>query len=304
LAPSQTVWAFAGGVAILPCSYNGNNGDDLPAVEWSKEGLQPHIVLLYRDGCETHGMKNPAFEYRTSLIMEELKNGDISLRISNVQLSDAGTYQCKKLGKNAPKDIPTVQLVVASPAEFTSRRPTRPGLRRFSYQVQQNFDNLSVTNWTRNLTSNVTTFQHLFIFVISVGWMRSCTPSSAITSVVTILLLLAICAPAAIVWMKFRKPVADHKSQPHEKEAMINQPNNSSPQPSPTVDHPDQPTLVSSNSDSSLSISHPNDEEPSGFSAPDDFRRSKRRSLVLPSSVQLHRQRNSSEDSEYLVQTN
>ncbi|TKS93208.1 hypothetical protein D9C73_026805 [Collichthys lucidus] len=52
--PPETVWAFAGGDAILPCSFNINDRDDFPTVEWSKEGLQPNVVFLYRDGWPDH----------------------------------------------------------------------------------------------------------------------------------------------------------------------------------------------------------------------------------------------------------
>uniref|UniRef100_UPI0037E727AD putative selection and upkeep of intraepithelial T-cells protein 1 homolog isoform X1 n=1 Tax=Semicossyphus pulcher TaxID=241346 RepID=UPI0037E727AD len=116
-APPETVQAFAGGDVILPCSFPVTASGDFPTVEWSKEGLQPNVVFLFRDGCETYEMKNPAFEYRTSLIPRELKNRNISLRISDVQLSDAGTYRCMRVWRNAPRDITTVKLVVGAVSE-------------------------------------------------------------------------------------------------------------------------------------------------------------------------------------------
>ncbi|KAI3375643.1 hypothetical protein L3Q82_003951 [Scortum barcoo] len=89
---SLKIQAFAGETAVLPCSISLQN--DNPTVEWSKEGLKPDTAFLYRDGCETYEIKNPAFRFRTNLFLEEMKNGNISLRISNLQLSDAGTYIC------------------------------------------------------------------------------------------------------------------------------------------------------------------------------------------------------------------
>ncbi|XP_054864036.1 butyrophilin subfamily 3 member A1-like isoform X2 [Amphiprion ocellaris] len=62
-------------------------------------------------------MKNPSFEYRTSLIARELKNGNVSLRISDVQLSDAGKYQCMRLWKDSPWEVTTVELVVVAVSE-------------------------------------------------------------------------------------------------------------------------------------------------------------------------------------------
>lgn len=94
--PPETVLALAGGDVVLPCSFNINANSKFPAVEWSKNGLSNYI-LLYRDGCEDHFMKNTNFLFRSSLIMSELKMGNVSLRISSVRLSDAGTFQCRKL---------------------------------------------------------------------------------------------------------------------------------------------------------------------------------------------------------------
>uniref|UniRef100_A0A8P4G4Y5 Ig-like domain-containing protein n=1 Tax=Dicentrarchus labrax TaxID=13489 RepID=A0A8P4G4Y5_DICLA len=116
-SPPETVLAFAGEAVILPCSFSPTASDDFPTVEWSKEDLQPNVVFLYRDGCETYEMKNPLFQYRTSFIPKELKNRNISLRISNVQLTDAGIYQCMRLWKNGHRDITTVELVVGTSSQ-------------------------------------------------------------------------------------------------------------------------------------------------------------------------------------------
>uniref|UniRef100_A0A3B4VQN2 Ig-like domain-containing protein n=1 Tax=Seriola dumerili TaxID=41447 RepID=A0A3B4VQN2_SERDU len=113
----EKVLAFAGRDVTLTCTFNITDSGDLPTVEWSKDDLEPNVIFLYRDGCETHEMKNPDFEYRTSFVMKNLKHGDISLRISNVRLSDAGRYQCMRLWKNAPKDITKVELNVVSMSE-------------------------------------------------------------------------------------------------------------------------------------------------------------------------------------------
>ncbi|XP_014877681.1 butyrophilin subfamily 1 member A1-like [Poecilia latipinna] len=100
--------------AILPCSLKTSGSDDLPTVEWSKEGLKPNVVFLYRNGFETFEMKNQGFEFRTSLFMREVKNGNVSLRISNLKPSDAGIYQCLIIRRNGSREATDVQLVVAA----------------------------------------------------------------------------------------------------------------------------------------------------------------------------------------------
>ncbi|XP_054876188.1 butyrophilin subfamily 1 member A1-like [Poeciliopsis prolifica] len=84
--------------------------------KWWK-GSKPVIVFLYRDGCETFGMKDPDFEYRTNLILKRLQNGNYSLRISKLKLSDSGTYQCLVIQKNGTKEQTRVELVVDSWSE-------------------------------------------------------------------------------------------------------------------------------------------------------------------------------------------
>ncbi|MEQ2300687.1 hypothetical protein AMECASPLE_028308, partial [Ameca splendens] len=113
---AKQVVAYAGGNVILPCS-SISASDDIPTVEWSKEGLNPNVVYLYRDGCETFEMKNPDFEYRTNLVMREVKNGKVSLRISSVKPLDAGTYQCLRLWKNGIRETTKVELVVVATSD-------------------------------------------------------------------------------------------------------------------------------------------------------------------------------------------
>ncbi|MEQ2243431.1 hypothetical protein ILYODFUR_007024 [Ilyodon furcidens] len=120
-AQSKQVDAIDGGNIILPCMLKTPASKDIQTVEWSKvvEGQKPAIVFLYRHGCETFAMKDPDFEYRSSLIMRELQNGNFSLRISNVKLSDTGTYQCLMIQNNGTKEETKVELVVASLSDPT-----------------------------------------------------------------------------------------------------------------------------------------------------------------------------------------
>ncbi|XP_056225973.1 selection and upkeep of intraepithelial T-cells protein 1-like [Seriola aureovittata] len=110
--------AYAGDTVILPCQIPVRG--DIPTVEWTKEGPTLDIAFLYRQGCETFEMKNPVFQYRTNLFMNEVKNGNISLRFSDLQLSDAGTYKCKTLQGKNQKVVTTVALLVGAASEGPS----------------------------------------------------------------------------------------------------------------------------------------------------------------------------------------
>ncbi|TKS93203.1 Butyrophilin subfamily 1 member A1 [Collichthys lucidus] len=322
--PPETVWAFAGGDAILPCSFNINDRDDFPTVEWSKEGLQPNVVFLYRDGCETYEMKNPAFEYRTSFITKELQNRIVSLGISNVQLSDAGKYQCKKLWKNAPRDITTVQLVVVAVSQpklsvvlaksggvnlqceancwlpepeitfLDDRGKEIPADDPRRHQDTSGCYTVTRKVTLRDATNSVTCRVH--------------QPKTNQTRNTEILI-----------------PGPDHKSQLHEKEEIIRQPQNIRSQLSPSVSHHDQPTFTDSHTGSrnQSCTESLNNKEPSSSSSanaakktsgyirrsksmshslrPVDHKLQHRRSLVSPSSVVPRLQRNSNEESEHLM---
>ncbi|XP_074555059.1 butyrophilin subfamily 1 member A1-like [Halichoeres trimaculatus] len=105
---SETVKVFVGETAVLPCTYVSH---DQLTVEWFKEDK---VALVYRDGCEIHAEKDEAYEFRTSLFMNDLKYGNISLRIGNVQLSDGGMYTCRTIMNGVQMDH-IVELVVSVP---------------------------------------------------------------------------------------------------------------------------------------------------------------------------------------------
>uniref|UniRef100_A0A087XIM5 Ig-like domain-containing protein n=1 Tax=Poecilia formosa TaxID=48698 RepID=A0A087XIM5_POEFO len=135
----EKVVAFAGGNAVLPCKLKIPVSDHVSIVEWSKEGLDSDIVFLYRDGFETFEMKNLDFEFRTSLFMREVKNGNVSLRISNLKPSDAGIYQCLIIQRNRSREATKVELAVASLSPTSSALPTAsvsfPGSRLLCHLV-------------------------------------------------------------------------------------------------------------------------------------------------------------------------
>ena len=78
-------------------------------VEWTRPDLDPRFVFVWRDGVELESKKNPLYEGRTSVFTDELKSGNISLKLSRVRISDEGRYRCFIPALN--KDH-VVQLVV------------------------------------------------------------------------------------------------------------------------------------------------------------------------------------------------
>uniref|UniRef100_A0A3P9AYV4 Ig-like domain-containing protein n=1 Tax=Maylandia zebra TaxID=106582 RepID=A0A3P9AYV4_9CICH len=111
IGPPQTVVALIGDDIILPCNLDPVMDALDMAVEWARPDLNPRFVLVWRDSVELESKKHPSYTNRTSLFTDELKNGNMSLKISKVKLSDEGTYRCfvPELNKDT-----TVQLVVGA----------------------------------------------------------------------------------------------------------------------------------------------------------------------------------------------
>ncbi|XP_065806596.1 golgin subfamily A member 6-like protein 22 [Labrus bergylta] len=111
IVPSQPVVSLVGEDVILPCHLDPvMNAFDM-TVEWARPDLNPRFILVWRHGEELKTKKHPSFSGRTSVFIDELEKGNISLKLSKVKVSDEGGYKCflPTLSKTS-----TVQLVVGS----------------------------------------------------------------------------------------------------------------------------------------------------------------------------------------------
>ncbi|XP_026034174.1 CAP-Gly domain-containing linker protein 1-like [Astatotilapia calliptera] len=113
IGPSQALVARAGDDVILPCHLEPAYDVSIKTLEWTRSSLDPRFVYVSRASQEIEKLKNPSFKGRTSLFVDELKYGNISLKISKVKFDDTGTYKCyiPEMEKEA-----FVELVVASDA--------------------------------------------------------------------------------------------------------------------------------------------------------------------------------------------
>uniref|UniRef100_A0A3Q1IMN2 Ig-like domain-containing protein n=1 Tax=Anabas testudineus TaxID=64144 RepID=A0A3Q1IMN2_ANATE len=113
IGPSQPIVATVGDDVILPCHLE-------PAVDvagmtlaWSTSDLEPRLGFVLLSGQDMVNTKHPSYKGRTSLFTNELKHGNISLKLSKVKPADEGTYQCyvPKLNETS-----LVELVVGASA--------------------------------------------------------------------------------------------------------------------------------------------------------------------------------------------
>ncbi|KAE8621021.1 hypothetical protein XENTR_v10004656 [Xenopus tropicalis] len=77
---------------ILSCSFTHEESQDYEIV-WEKVGATG-VVHRYQNGNNDLTNQDPAFRGRTSLFLSQVRAGNASLKLSQAQLSDSGTYRC------------------------------------------------------------------------------------------------------------------------------------------------------------------------------------------------------------------
>ncbi|KAL0970746.1 hypothetical protein UPYG_G00246730 [Umbra pygmaea] len=96
ISPTGPVISLVGDDVILPCTLISSNGPVNAAhvaLEWQRADLKQE-VHFYTDSRDSNMDQNPSYRGRTSLFREQLKNGNVSLKLTSVKLSDAGNYSC------------------------------------------------------------------------------------------------------------------------------------------------------------------------------------------------------------------
>uniref|UniRef100_A0A8C7FG80 Ig-like domain-containing protein n=1 Tax=Oncorhynchus kisutch TaxID=8019 RepID=A0A8C7FG80_ONCKI len=114
VGPPDRVVALAGDDVILPCFLKPSNSAEDMAVEWTGLKLKTRNVHLYRQGRDSNEDQFPSYRGRTSMFHEELKNGIVSLKLTRVTLSDAGSYRCFIPTLTSQVKETTVQLFVGA----------------------------------------------------------------------------------------------------------------------------------------------------------------------------------------------
>ncbi|XP_042258185.1 butyrophilin subfamily 1 member A1-like [Thunnus maccoyii] len=90
----QPIVALAGDDVILSCLLEPAISASFWTVEWTKPGLDPEYIHVHQDGRLVHQSQNPSYYFRTRLFVDELINGNVSMKIFTVKISDAGKYKC------------------------------------------------------------------------------------------------------------------------------------------------------------------------------------------------------------------
>uniref|UniRef100_A0A667Z257 Ig-like domain-containing protein n=1 Tax=Myripristis murdjan TaxID=586833 RepID=A0A667Z257_9TELE len=90
----EPIAALVGDDVILPCRLEPAIRDFSDMVEWIREDIDPPYVHVHQSGHLLYQDQNLQYKDRTILFMDELKNGNVSLKLFRVTVSDEGRYLC------------------------------------------------------------------------------------------------------------------------------------------------------------------------------------------------------------------
>uniref|UniRef100_UPI003AAED55B butyrophilin subfamily 1 member A1-like n=2 Tax=Centroberyx gerrardi TaxID=166262 RepID=UPI003AAED55B len=115
IGPLRLTVSIVGDDIILPCHLEPATDAAAMTIEWLRPDLDPIFVHVRHHGQEILINKHLSYEGRTSLFIDKLKHGDISLKLSKVKLSDEGKYRCFIPSLDRQSIIELVVGAVSSP---------------------------------------------------------------------------------------------------------------------------------------------------------------------------------------------
>ncbi|KAM8747323.1 butyrophilin subfamily 3 member A2-like isoform 1-T1 [Acanthopagrus schlegelii] len=113
--PSLRMVTLVGEDVVLPCHLEPPLDAFSKSVEWARPDLEPRFVHVWHEGRDLLVNQNPSYTGRTSVSIDKLKQGDLSLLLSAVKVSDHGLYRCYFPSQDKKTNVELVVGSVASP---------------------------------------------------------------------------------------------------------------------------------------------------------------------------------------------
>uniref|UniRef100_K7FJK9 Ig-like domain-containing protein n=1 Tax=Pelodiscus sinensis TaxID=13735 RepID=K7FJK9_PELSI len=93
VGPDRPVTAVVGEDIMLPCHLAPRMSAENMEMTWFRSKLFP-FVHRYSDGKDQYGEQMPEYQRRTQLLKGGLTQGNVTLKILHVRVSDEGRYSC------------------------------------------------------------------------------------------------------------------------------------------------------------------------------------------------------------------
>ncbi|XP_055085206.1 butyrophilin subfamily 3 member A2-like [Periophthalmus magnuspinnatus] len=130
VVPSQPIIAPVGSDVTLPCQLDPVKDLRDMVVEWSRHDLMPRYIHIHRDGLDFLIDQNSLYLGRTSVSESRLQQGDMSLSLTRVRVSDRGKYRCYIPLINVKAEVTLLVVSVAPPSmSLIKERSGSPVLR-------------------------------------------------------------------------------------------------------------------------------------------------------------------------------
>ena len=94
ICSDQPIVALAGDDVILPCQLQPAVSASSETILWIRPGLDRKYIHVHQDGRLMFQSQSHSYYVRTAVFVDQLMNGNVSLKLFRVKLSDAGQYTC------------------------------------------------------------------------------------------------------------------------------------------------------------------------------------------------------------------
>uniref|UniRef100_A0A3P8QCH3 Ig-like domain-containing protein n=1 Tax=Astatotilapia calliptera TaxID=8154 RepID=A0A3P8QCH3_ASTCA len=107
----KTITAESGEDVTLTCRAPNKK---IIVIVWSREDLKDEYVLFYQKAQFVPEYQHPSFKNRVDLQDRQMKDGDVSLILKDVNTADSGTYECRLVSgtKRRRRDISTEPISI------------------------------------------------------------------------------------------------------------------------------------------------------------------------------------------------